>query len=198
MLTRQREQCAAVAKGEAENTVFLLEHAPVITLGREADRAHLLLGQEALTAQGVSVVETDRGGDVTYHGPGQLVAYPILDLRQWRQSVGWYLRRLEQVLIDQLRDYGLQGERVEGLTGVWVADAKVAAVGIGLRNWVTFHGIALNVTTNMDHFGFIVPCGIQDKPVTSLEVLLGKRCPTLEVATDDFVRHFERVFSEAV
>lgn len=197
MLACQRETRAAVAQGDAPNTVYLLEHAAVITLGRDADRAHVLLDDATLAARGVEVVEADRGGDVTYHGPGQLVSYPILNLRHWRCSVGWYLRSLEQVLIDLLAVYGLEGERVEGLTGVWVNGAKVAAVGVGLRDWVTFHGIALNVTTNMDHFEFIVPCGISDKPVTSLAALLGEKCPAMDSVATQYEQCFRRVFENS-
>lgn len=195
MLETQRETRAAVAKGEIANTVLLLEHLPVVTLGREADPAHLLLDETGFAMQGIQLVETDRGGDVTYHGPGQLVAYPILNLRAWRCSVGWYLRSLEQVLINLLADWDLQGTRVEGLTGVWVDGAKVAAVGVGIRDWITFHGIALNVTTNMTHFDFIVPCGITDKPVTSMQHLLGEHCPTMDEVGRNFETHFRAVFA---
>jgi lipoyl(octanoyl) transferase len=168
MLKRQIECRDAVARGEAASTLFLLEHAPVITLGREADEAHLLKSKESLASLGIDVLETDRGGDVTYHGPGQLVAYPVVNLKTLGMSVTGYLRSLEEVLIGVLAQYGLRGERVEGLTGVWVDGAKIAAIGIGVRRWVTFHGIALNVAPNMDHFGLIVPCGIPNRPVTSL------------------------------
>ncbi|GMW00221.1 MAG: octanoyltransferase [Candidatus Hydrogenedentota bacterium] len=168
----------AVERGEVGNALFLLEHEPVITLGRNFQTQNLLFDRETLQRQGIAVVEVDRGGDATYHGPGQLVAYPILNLRYWRQSIRWYLRELEQVLIDQLGDYGLPGERLEGLTGVWVGGAKVAAIGIGIRNWVTYHGIALNVKPNLEHFSFIIPCGIANKPVTSLERMIS---PTISM-----------------
>ncbi len=181
MLERQRAQWRAVVDGKANSTLFLLEHRPVITLGREADEQHLLRTREQFAAEGIEITETDRGGDVTYHGPGQMVAYPILDLNQWRRSVGWYLRALEDVLLRLLATYGLHGERVDGLTGVWVGGAKVAAIGIGVRRWVTYHGIALNVNPNLEHFGYIVPCGITDKPVTSLCRLLGEAPPMPEI-----------------
>ncbi len=180
--------------GEAPDTVFLLEHAPVITLGRNWQRENLLHTPDALRARGIDVCETDRGGDVTYHGPGQLVAYPILNLRHWQCSVGWYLRALEDVLIRLLAAYGLHGERLKGLTGVWVNGAKVAAIGIGVHNWVTFHGIALNVDPHMDHFRLIIPCGIADKPVTSLSLLLGTTPPIQEVM-DRFETAFREVFT---
>ena len=183
----------AVVAGEAPNTLFLLEHTPVVTLGREAHAENLLLTKSAYEAEGIEVIETSRGGDVTYHGPGQLVAYPILNLNEWKLSVGWYLRMLESVLIDLLADYGLQGERVEGLTGVWVGGAKVAAIGVGLRRWTTFHGIALNVAPNMAHFKTIIPCGIGDKPVTSLAMLMTSP-PSIDECASRFEEHFRRHF----
>ncbi len=194
MLTRQKARHAEVLGGEKLNTLYLLEHAPVITMGRNAHDEHLLESRERLAQRGIDLYDVDRGGDVTYHGPGQLVAYPILDLNQWRRSLNWYLRELEQTLIDQLAGYGLRGELSEGLTGVWVGDAKVAAIGIGVRRWVTFHGIALNIAPDMEHFGLIVPCGIQDKGVTSLRELLGENCPSPEVVAADFTAVFCKRF----
>ncbi len=193
MLDRQLARHKAVVTGEASNTLYLLEHTPVVTLGREAHADNLLLADAAYAAEGIEVIESSRGGDVTYHGPGQLVAYPILNLNEWKLSVGWYLRTLESVLIDLLADYGLPGERVEGLTGVWVNGAKVAAIGVGLRRWTTFHGIALNVAPNMAHFKTIIPCGIADKPVTSLAMLLDAS-PTVDTCAARFDHHFRRRF----
>ena len=193
MLERQIACRDAVARGEASSTLFLLEHAPVITLGREADEAHLLKSREALASSGIAVVETDRGGDVTYHGPGQLVAYPILDLKTLGMSVTGYLRSLEEVLIGVLAQYGLRGERLEGLTGVWVDGAKIAAIGIGVRRWVTYHGIALNVEPNMGHFGLIVPCGIPNKPVTSLAECV-EETPYMGEVMGAFEGVFQKVF----
>lgn len=174
ILAWQRRRQHAIAEGTAGHALLMLEHEPTITLGRNTDAAHLLHTREHYDAQGIAVVEVERGGDVTYHGPGQCVAYPILSLVTWRLSVGWYLRNLEQVVIDVLDHYGLQGERIEGLTGVWVNGAKVAALGVGIHRWVTIHGLALNIDPDMSHFGLIVPCGIADRPVTSLAKLLGK------------------------
>ena len=193
MLECQLARHKAVVAGDAPNTLYLLEHHPVVTLGREAHAENLLLARAAYAAEGIELVETSRGGDVTYHGPGQLVAYPILNLNEWKLSVGWYLRTLESVLIDLLEDYGLCGERVDGMTGVWVNGAKVAAIGVGLRRWTTFHGIALNIAPNMAHFRTIIPCGIADKPVTSLAMLLDAP-PTLETCAENFDRHFRRHF----
>ncbi len=189
MFARQMERHQAVADGTEPNTLFLLEHPPVVTLGKDTDEANLLLSRAGFEEHGIEVLETSRGGDVTYHGPGQLIAYPILNLNHWKLSVGWYLRTLEAVLIDLLADYGLHGERVEGLTGVWVKGAKVAAIGIGLRKWTTIHGIALNIQPDMKHFGYIVPCGITDKPVTSLAQLLDE-VPSFDEVSQRFEEHF--------
>jgi len=153
----------------------------------------MLYSSEYLEHAGIDVVKVDRGGDATYHGPGQLVAYPILNLNQWTPSIKWYLRALEDVIISVLGRFGLHGERLEGYTGVWVGGAKIAAIGIGLHNWVTFHGIALNVAPNMTHFGLIVPCGIADKPVTSMAALLDSS-PPLASVQDVFIEEFFRKF----
>ncbi len=181
-LALQRARREAVARGDAPDTLYLLEHPPTITLGRKADAAHLLATPEALRADGFDVTETDRGGDVTYHGPGQLVAYPIVDLNRRRPSVGWYIRTLEQAVIDTLATWDLDGTRSEGYTGVWIGDAKVCAIGVAVNQWVTYHGLALNVDPDLTHFQRIVPCGIADRPVTSLARLLGAPPPMGEVA----------------
>ncbi len=186
----------AVIAGTAPNTLFVVEHTPVITLGRNFKAQHLLLSETELTARGIELVRADRGGDATYHGPGQLVAYPVLNLQAWRPSVRWYLRGLEEVIIRTLAGYGLEGERIEGLTGVWVNGAKVAAIGIGLRHWVSYHGVALNIDPEMEHFRVIVPCGISDKPVTSLRALLGT-APEFDEVSARFEREFRNFFQEA-
>ena len=185
----QHERRLAVEEGRCGNALFLLEHAPVITLGRSHHPENLLRTPEELREMGIDVCETDRGGDVTYHGPGQLIAYPVLNLNLWNPAIRPYLRALEEVLIRQLALYGLKGERNEGYTGVWVGGAKVAAIGIGVHNWVSFHGIALNVDPDMSHFNLIIPCGIADKPVTSLKELLGYAPPIQQVMED-----LERIF----
>jgi lipoate-protein ligase B len=184
-LALQLERRDAVIRGEAQNALFLVEHPPVITQGRNTRVENLLKTPAELDAMGIAVAETDRGGDVTYHGPGQLVAYPVLNLAQWRPSIRWYLRTLEQTLIRQLHGYSLKAERSEGRTGVWVRGGKVAAIGVGLRRWVTYHGVALNVAPDMRHFACIVPCGIGDAPVTSLTELLPDP-PALERSAADF------------
>jgi len=186
---------AAVERGQAPNTLYVLEHPPTITLGRSTHVGNLLRPREELAGLGIEVCESDRGGDVTYHGPGQLIAYPVLDLRHWRTSIRWYLRALEEVVIGQLARYGLDAARLDGYTGVWAGGAKVAAIGIALHNWVTGHGVALNVNPDMTHFEVIVPCGLVDKPVTSLERLLG-RAPAMDQAMDDFTLEFLARFAQ--
>lgn len=156
--------------------LLLLEHPPVITLGVRTrdDRSHIVASAETLEGEGVEVVESGRGGDVTYHGPGQLVGYPIIDLKPDRCDVHRYVRDLEEVLIQAVATFGVSAHRMSGLTGVWVGDNKLAAIGVRVARWVTSHGFALNVTTKLDHFNLIVPCGITDKGVTSLQVLTGE------------------------
>ena len=173
--------------------LLLVEHEPVITLGRRARREHLLADPASLARQGITVQETNRGGDITYHGPGQLVGYPILDLQALGQSVHGYVRHLEEVLIRTVADFGVSAGRIEGLTGVWVGTCKIAAIGVAIRHWVTMHGFALNVAPCLDHFGLIIPCGIADKGVTSLAQILGRPVP-LEEVQPVLIRHFGEVF----
>ena len=170
----QRELVAARQAGAAPDTLVLLEHPPVITLGRAGEAARLLGSRAELARRGVGFVETDRGGDITFHGPGQIVGYAIVDLAMRGRDLHRYLRDLESVLILALAEFGIRAGRVEGLTGVWVGDAKVAAIGIRVSRWVTHHGFALNVDTDLSYFDLIVPCGIADKRVTSMEALLGR------------------------
>ncbi|MCL4217733.1 MAG: lipoyl(octanoyl) transferase LipB [Candidatus Hydrogenedentes bacterium] len=196
-LELQTARVQAVEQGHEPSALFLLEHSPVITLGRKWHKENLLKSEEELHALGIDVFPATRGGDVTYHGPGQLIAYPVLDLRLWKKSIRWYLRSLEEVLIRTVARYGLSGERVDGLTGVWVGGAKVAAIGIGIHNWVTYHGVALNVAPNLAHFGLIIPCGIAGKPVTSLEQLIPNP-PSMEQAAVDFENAFRDIFQQAL
>jgi lipoate-protein ligase B len=155
--------------GRIPDTLLLLEHPPVITLGRGTRQTSLPIDPEALKRRGVEVFEIERGGDVTYHGPGQLVGYPIIDLRQHKPDLHWYLRRLEDVLISSLAGFGIPAERREKYTGVWTRGRKIASIGIHVRQWVTWHGFALNVTTDLSPFSLIVPCGIPDVVMTSIE-----------------------------
>lgn len=176
------------------DTLLLLEHPHVITLGARGGRSHILAASDALAARGIEVHETGRGGDVTYHGPGQLVGYPILDLRPDRCDVHRYVRDLEEVLMRTASDYGIATERVAGLTGVWAGNEKLAAIGVRIARWITSHGFALNVSTELDCFRLIVPCGIADRGVTSLERLTGQTVE-LEDVDQRLVEHFCNVFS---
>ncbi len=195
----QLEAAAALKRGDAGDRLLFAEHPATITLGRNADGANILASPELLERRGIAVEETDRGGDVTFHGPGQIVGYPILDLKFWRRDVGAYLRNLESVMIGALGEFGIAAGRLDGCTGVWVGGAKIAAIGVHLSRWVTTHGFALNVSTNLDDFGLIVPCGIP-KPVTSMQRVL-RSAPPQERVVDALVRHFclafERVPVEA-
>ncbi len=186
--------------GRIGDTLLLLEHPPVITLGVKTRHGakHIVASDEELARQGVTVHETGRGGDVTYHGPGQLVGYPIFDLRPDRCDVHKYVRDLEEVLILALRGFGIQGGRVKGLSGVWVGDEgkerKIAAIGVRISRWITSHGFALNVATDLRHFQLIVPCGIADRGVTSVEGELGLVVSMSELETA-VTRGFETVFA---
>jgi lipoyl(octanoyl) transferase len=183
--------------GETGERLLLLEHPPVITLGRNARTEDVLLDEETLRSLGVSVERTDRGGQVTYHGPGQLVGYPILNLSPDRRDVGRYLRDLEEVLIRTLGRFGIAAGRAPGLTGVWVKDEKIASIGVHLSRWVTTHGFALNVGTDLSRFGLIVPCGIRARGITSIERLLGRPVGLEEVAAV-LVPEFGAVFGRTL
>ncbi len=189
----QRELVASRQAGHAPDTLLLLEHPPVITLGRSGETAHLLGSEAELERRGVALVETDRGGDITFHGPGQIVGYAIVDLAPRGRDLHRYLRDLESVLIRALAEFGIVAGRVEGLTGVWVGDAKVAAIGIRVARWVTHHGFALNVDTDLSYFDLIVPCGIADRRVTSMKALLGDAIDREDVE-NALARAFESVF----
>ncbi len=169
-LELQRQLIAERQQGLIPDQLLLLEHPHVITLGRNGHASNLLASGEVLSRAGISFYPTDRGGDVTYHGPGQLVGYPIIDLREWKRDVGAYVRAVEQVIIDTLADYGISAGRIPKLTGVWVDDRKIAAIGVHISRWVTSHGFALNVSTDLSYFQYIVPCGLT-KPVTSMAAL---------------------------
>ena len=177
--------------GIGKDTLLLLQHNPVITVGRSGSRDNILLSESALEKAGIEVFEIERGGDVTYHGPGQLTGYPIINLQNFRKDVHWYLRQLEEVIIKVLAEYGVTGGRIEHYTGVWVGNEKVAAIGIGVRRWITYHGFAFNINPDMSHFGMITPCGITDKGVTSLERLLGHK-----VDIDEVTGRVASVFAE--
>lgn len=186
-LELQHRIVAARKRGELNDTLILLEHPPVFTLGRNAQDSNILASPEFLKQLGIDVFRVERGGDVTYHGPNQLVGYPILDLRNFRQDVGWYVRSLEETMIRAVGDFGIQARRIEKLVGIWVdvaagieplpessSVAKLAQIGARIENWITYHGFALNVDPNMAHFDLIVPCGISDKAVTSMARVLNR------------------------
>ena len=178
--------------------LLLLEHPHVITLGvKVAARSHLTATPELLSSRQVDVHESGRGGDITYHGPGQVVGYPILDLRPDRCDVHRYVRDLEEVMIRAAGDFGLQAARIQGLTGAWLGADKVGAIGVRISRWITSHGFAFNVSTDLDYFKLIVPCGISDGGVTSLSRALGRHVAMVEAETS-LVRHFSEVFDREV
>lgn len=183
--------------GQGAEQLLLLEHPHVFTLGRGADSDNILADQQQLQTNSVEVRETGRGGDVTYHGPGQLVGYPIINLRPDRCDVHRYVRDIEEVLIRTIADFGVAGTRIPGLTGVWVGNEKIGAIGVRIARWITSHGFALNVNTDLSYFDMIVPCGISDKGVTSLSRLLGRQIELPELAQAS-AAHFSEVFARRV
>ena len=194
---RQNEQ--DVKTSNTEHRLLMVEHNPVFTLGKSGKREHVLVSEEQLKNLGIEFFHINRGGDVTYHGLQQIVGYPILDLDKFKTDLGWYLRSLEQVIIEVIAEYGLKGERSEGETGVWLEPndpfmaRKICAMGIKCSRWITMHGFALNVNTDLSHFEFIVPCGIQGKTVTSLEKELGHKVNYEEVK-EKIKKHFQLIF----
>ena len=195
---RQNEQDLKTTN--TEHRLLMVEHNPVFTLGKSGKREHVLVSEEQLKNLGIEFFHINRGGDVTYHGLQQIVGYPILDLDKFKTDLGWYLRCLEQVIIDVLAEYGLKGERSDGETGVWLEPndpfmaRKICAMGIKCSRWITMHGFALNVNTDLSHFEFIVPCGIQGKTVTSLEKELGHKL-NYEDVKEKVKKHFQLIFN---
>jgi len=187
----QQQLIAERKQGHICDQLLLLEHPHVITLGRNGHEENLLASEEILKRAGIAFYPTDRGGDITYHGPGQLVGYPILDLREWKRDVTAYVRGIEQVLIDTLAEFEIAADRVPKLTGVWVEGRKIAAIGVHISRWVTSHGFALNISTELSYFQYIVPCGLT-KPVTSMREL-GVRV-SLEEMGEKLAGHFGRIF----
>lgn len=179
--------------GEQNDILLLVEHPHVYTLGKSGKSTHLLKAIEELSQINAEFIEIDRGGDITYHGPGQIVGYPILDLDRHFTDIHKYLRYLEEVIIHTCAEYGIEAGRIEGLTGVWVGDEKIAAMGIRCSRWVTMHGFALNVNTDLSYFDHIVPCGISNKAVTSISKLLNRAVDSTEVKKH-LLRHFSEVF----
>ncbi len=189
----QREAVAQRKARGIPDTLLLLEHPHVYTLGRNAKRENMLRTADWLAAHGVEVFETDRGGDITYHGPGQMVGYPILDLTQHRRDISWYMRSLEDVFIRVAQDFGIDAGRLAGAPGVWVGNDKLVAMGVHISRWVTSHGFAFNVNTDLRYFEWIVPCGLRDKGVTSLARLLGRHFE-MDAMMERVIEHFGRVF----
>jgi lipoyl(octanoyl) transferase len=179
--------------------LLLVEHEPVFTLGKNGRENNLLIAQHLLGQKGIEYFHINRGGDITFHGPGQMVGYPIIDLEHFKTDIGWYLRSLEEVIILSINEYGLKGERSKGETGVWLdanvkgKERKICAMGIRCSRWVTMHGFALNVNVDLNYFNYITPCGIQDKQVTSLQKELGATIPLNEVK-EKILKNFEQVF----
>jgi len=196
-INRANEQPANQAN--TEHRLLMVEHPPVFTLGKSGKREHVLVSEEQLQNLGIEFYHINRGGDITYHGLQQVVGYPILDLDKFKTDLGWYLRSLEEVIIQVLAEYGLEGDRSIGETGVWLSPddpfmaRKICAMGIKCSRWITMHGFALNVNTDLSHFEYIVPCGIQGKAVTSLEKELGRKVDYAEVK-QKIKFHFEQVF----
>lgn len=180
--------------GRIPDTLILLQHPPVITVGRKGARRNILVDNEVLHREGIPVYNTDRGGDITYHGPGQIVGYPILDLNQHGRDVHKVIYMFEDVIIGLLAGYGIEGTRTPDYPGVWVGSEKICAIGIAVSNWVTYHGFALNVNTNLTHFSYITPCGISDRGVSSMARLLGGPVDEVKVA-EDLVKIFGLVFN---
>lgn len=193
----QKEVQAARIQGAIPDVLLLVEHAPVITLGRGADPGNLVASKAWLEAQGVEVFPIDRGGDITYHGPGQITGYALFDLNDRGRDLHRFLRDLEEVQIRYLKTLGIEAGRIEGLTGAWIGHAKVAAMGVKVRRWVSMHGFSLNVDPDLNHFRWIVPCGIQDKPVTSIAEALGEAPPSFEEACQGVTASFEDVFAKS-
>jgi len=180
------------------NYFLFTEHPPVYTLGKSGDLSNLLLNEEELKSKGISFFKSNRGGDITFHGPGQIVGYPIIDLEEFKPDIRWYMRSLEEVIIKTIAHYGLKGDRSDGETGVWLDVGtpfarKICALGVRTSRWVTMHGFALNVNTNLGYFDHIIPCGIRGKAVTSMEAELNKKTPLPEVK-ELILKYFEEVF----
>jgi lipoyl(octanoyl) transferase len=190
----QQEIHSKKVSGEIEDTFFLLEHPNTYTLGKTAHRENLKCSEEYLKVNNISVYDIDRGGDITYHGPGQIVGYPIIDLNNWFKDTHKYLRALEEVIIKSCSDYGLNSERNPKHTGVWIGDRKIAAIGIKVSRWVTMHGFAFNVNTDLNLFNGIIPCGIQDKAVTSLKQELNQEV-SIKGVKEKLLKNFTELFA---
>ncbi len=191
---KQNELVDAIKKGERRSTLVLCSHPLVITMGRNSSYDNLVLPRDEYDKRGIEVIDINRGGDVTMHNEGQLVGYPIFDLRDFKQDLHWFLREIEQAIINTVAQYGMESDRVEGLTGVWLEQArKVCAIGLHCSRWVTSHGFALNVCNNVKDFDYIVPCGIDDKEVTSIENEIGT-VVDMDKVKETIVAEFGKLF----
>ena len=176
--------------GEIEDHLLLVEHPPVFTLGKNASKQHIINNSED-----VSIIQTDRGGNITFHGPGQLVCYPILDLNHYKRSITWYMRELEQLIIDVLGEYDIKASRKEGLTGTWVKDKKIAALGVRISRWVTMHGFSLNINPDLNFYKNIIPCGIKEYGVTSMAKIMGNEVPSMAEIKIKMTKCFTKNFA---
>lgn len=186
----QKELQKKVLNGVCSDSIIFVEHDSVYTFGKNSDKSNLLISQDSK----IKIYETERGGEITYHGPGQIVCYPILNLKNFKQSVSWYMRALEEVIIETLKLFNINASRKDGLTGVWVKDEKIGAQGVRMTRWVTMHGFALNVNTDLRHFNDIIPCGIKDFGVTSIEKIIGKE-QDLSLVKEHILISFAKVFN---
>ena len=176
--------------GEIEDHLILVEHPPVFTLGKNASKQHIIND-----SNDVSIIQTDRGGNITFHGPGQLVGYPILDLNHYKRSITWYMRELEQLVIDVLGEYDIKASRKKGLTGTWVKDKKIAALGVRISKWVTMHGFSLNINPDLNFYKHIIPCGIKEYGVTSMAKIMGNEVPSMEEIKTKMKKRFIKNFA---
>ena len=186
----QKELQKKVLIGDCSDSIIFVEHDSVYTFGKNSDKSNLLVSKDSK----IKIYETERGGEITYHGPGQLVCYPILNLKNFKQSVTWYMRALEEVIIETLKLFNIKAKRKDGLTGVWVKDEKIGAQGVRMTKWVTMHGFALNVNTDLRFFNDIIPCGIKDFGVTSIEKIIGKE-QDLSLVKEHILISFAKVFN---
>jgi len=175
--------------GEIEDHLLLVEHPPVFTLGKNASKQHIINN-----SNDVSIIQTDRGGNITFHGPGQLVGYPILDLNYYKRSITWYMRELEQLIIDVLGEYDIKASRKKGLTGTWVKDKKIAALGVRISKWVTMHGFSLNINPELNFYKYIIPCGIKEYGVTSMAKIMGNEVPSMDEIKTKMTKRFTKNF----
>ena len=185
----QKKLQSKIILGEIEDHLLLVEHPPVFTLGKNASKQHIINNSED-----VSIIQTDRGGNITFHGPGQLVCYPILDLNHYKRSITWYMRELEQLIIDVLGEYDIKASRKKGLTGTWVKDKKIAALGVRISRWVTMHGFSLNINPDLNFYKNIIPCGIKEYGVTSMAKIMGNEVPSMDEVKTKMTKHFTKNF----